>query len=156
MSFISKLFSGKTKERKVFCKVSNEPMEKGYGYLLTTADIVRSKKYWDAKMTEGETMSYTINHFTKGDKMATQIRKMIFEKFSMVDSPWIVSDSYIDWFDVDKNQAKENARTWWSTEGTFTPEMNGNAIQVLPDTELLEIRKYAIMEAGSKFVPTQH
>ncbi|MDH5599361.1 MAG: hypothetical protein OEY34_09560, partial [Cyclobacteriaceae bacterium] len=82
MSFISKLFSGKAKEKKVFCKVSNEPLEKGYGYLLTTADIVRSKKYWDAKMTEGETMSYTINHFTKGDKMATQIRKMIFEKFS--------------------------------------------------------------------------
>ncbi|MDH5382791.1 MAG: hypothetical protein OEW75_18190, partial [Cyclobacteriaceae bacterium] len=83
MSVLSKIF-GKKKEFKAFCDVSKEPVENGFGYLLTTSQVVESKRYWDNIMTDPEMMSYTINHFTKKDPTATQIRNMVFEKYSTI------------------------------------------------------------------------
>ncbi|MEM8569018.1 MAG: hypothetical protein AAGF85_21340, partial [Bacteroidota bacterium] len=95
MSFINNLFGKKKKQFKASCDISKEPVEKGYGYLLTTSQVVSSKKFWDNIMTEPETMSYTVSHFKGNDEMATKMRFMIFEKYSTVEKAWIVSDSYI-------------------------------------------------------------
>ena len=38
MSFINNLFGKKKKQFKASCDISKEPVEKGYGYLLTTAE----------------------------------------------------------------------------------------------------------------------
>ena len=152
MSVLSKLFGKKKKEFKAQCHVSKEPVEKGFGYLLTTAEVVKSKKYWDNIMTDPEMMSYTINHFTKSDNMATQIRKMAFEKYAEKNEPWIVSDSYIGWFDVDQNKAKEEAKKWWESEGQFEPLNSGKAEDVLSENEFGMAREYAIMEAGKSAV----
>ena len=152
MAVFDKLFGKKKKEFKAFCSVSKEPLEKGYGYLLTTSQVVASQRYWDSIMTEPETMSYTINHFTKQDNTATQIRSMIFEKYSEVNKPWMVSDSYINWFNVDKDAAKTQAQQWWESEGNFIPNESGSASSVLPENEFQQIRHYAIMEAGRELV----
>ncbi len=50
------LFGKKKKELKASCKITKEPIEKGYGYMLTTAQVITSKKYWDMIMTEPETL----------------------------------------------------------------------------------------------------
>jgi hypothetical protein len=63
MTFIEKLLGKeKKKELKARCPITKEAIEKGYGYLITTADVVSSRKYWDMIMTEPETLSYTISH----------------------------------------------------------------------------------------------
>ncbi len=152
MSVLNKLFGKKKNSFKAFCSVSKEPLEKGYGFLLTTSEVISSYKYWDNIMTEPETMSYTINHFTKGDNTSTRIRSMIFEKYAEVNEPWMVSDSYIKWFDVDHEKARELAQKWWENEGSFVPDNNGAASTVLSPDQFQEIRTYAIMEAGRERV----
>ena len=152
MAVFNNLFGKKKKEFKAFCAVSKEPLEKGYGYLLTTPQVIASKKYWDNIMTEPETMSYTINHFTKQDNTATQIRSMIFEKYSGVDKPWMVSDTCINWFDVNREDAKSHAQKWWESEGAFSPDKNGS----MSDDQFNQIKQYAIMEAGREMVEVNH
>src|SRR6478609_1190589 len=126
MALLDSLFGKKKKQFRASCGITKEPLEKGYGYLLTTSQIVASKKYWDLIMTEPETLSYTVSHF-KNQTSGTQMRSMIFEKYASIDRPWIVSDSVIGYFDVDKNAAKENAKKWWELEGNFKPGNTGTA-----------------------------
>jgi len=141
------LFGKKKKEFKAACQITKEPLEKGFGYLLTTSQIVTSKKYWDMVMTEPETMSYTISHFNN-QSIGTQMRNMIFEKYATVAKPWIVSDSIINYFEVDKASAKDNAKKWWESEGNFIPNQSGPAVETLESESYKSVRDYAVLEAG--------
>jgi len=151
MALLDTLFGKKKKEFKANCNITKEPLEKGYGYLLTTAQIVTSKKYWDMIMTEPETLSYTVSHF-KNQSSGTQMRTMIFEKYATVGKPWIVSDSIIGYFDVDKNTAKEYARQWWAAEGNFIPDNVGPASDKLDEQTFKTWKDYAVLEAGREKV----
>ena len=114
----------------MLCPITKEPIEEGFGFMLTTAQIVASKKYWDMVMTEPETMSYTVSHF-KNQSSGTQMRNMIFEKYSSIEKPWMISDSCINLFDVDKQSARENAKKWWANEGNYHPDNSGPAAAAL-------------------------
>ena len=151
MAILDSLFGKKKKEFRASCRITKEPLEKGYGYLLTTSQIVSSKKYWDLVMTEPETLSYTVSHF-KNQTTGTQMRSMIFEKYASVDRPWIISDSVINYFEVDKNTAKENARKWWELEGNFVPNNTGSAGTTLDPMTFQTWKNYAILEAGRERV----
>jgi hypothetical protein len=149
MALLEAIFGKKKKSFKASCNITKEPIENGFGYLLTTAQIVTSKKYWDMVMTEPETMSYTISHFNN-QSAGTQMRAMIFEKYASVNKPWIISDSIINYFEVNKEEAKANAKKWWETEGSFAPTNAGPADQILNSVEYSSSKEYAILEAGSK------
>lgn len=148
MALLDTLFGKKKKEFRATCPITKEPLEKGFGYLLTTAQVVASKKYWDLIMTEPETMSYTVSHF-RNQPSGTQMRSMIFEKYASVTKPWIVSDSVIGYFNVDKQAARENARKWWDTEGHFAPD---DASPALDATAFQTWKNYAVLEAGREKV----
>jgi len=149
MTFINKLFGKeKKKELKARCPITKEQIEKGYGYLLTTAQIISSKKYWDMIMTEPETLSYTISHF-KNDENGTRIRTLIFEKYSAIEKPWMISDSCINLFEsIDKSAARENAKLWWENQGVFAPENSGTALDALDPETYKNWKDYAVLEAG--------
>lgn len=147
MAILDTIFGKKKKEFRATCPITKEPLEKGFGYLLTTSQIVASKKYWDLIMTEPETLSYTVSHF-KNQTTGTQMRSMIFEKYASVPKPWIVSDSVIGYFDVDKGMAKENAKKWWELEGNYAPSNTGPAGNTLDPASFQTWKNYAILEAG--------
>ena len=147
MALLNTLFGKKKKEFRASCPITKEPLEKGFGYLLTTAQVVVSKKYWDLVMTEPETMSYTVSHF-RNQSSGTQMRSMIFDKYASVAKPWIVSDSVINYFDVDRNTARENARKWWDLEGNFEPNNVGPADHMLDQATYQNWKNYAVLEAG--------
>ncbi len=147
MALLGTLFGKKKKEFKASCLITKEPLEKGYGYLLTTSQVIASKRYWDLVMTEPETLSYTVSHF-KNQNSGTQMRSMIFEKYASIDRPWIISDSVINYFDVDKNTAKENAKKWWEQEGNYKPNDTGPAGNTLDQHTFQTWKNYAILEAG--------
>ncbi len=147
MALMDALFGKKKKEFKAACQITKEPIEKGCGYLLTTSQIITSKKYWDMVMTEPETMSYTISHFNN-QSTGTQMRSMIFEKYATVGKPWIISDSIINYFEVDKTSAKDNAKKWWDSDGNFTPVQTGPANKNLESDSYKSARDYAVLEAG--------
>jgi hypothetical protein len=147
MALLDSLFGKKKKELKASCNITKEPIERGFGYMLTTAQIVTSKKYWDMIMTEPETLSYTVSHF-KNQSSGTQMRSMIFEKYATVAKAWLLSDSIINYFDVDKNTAKENAKKWWENEGNFSLEGIGPASDKLDADTYKKWKDYAILEAG--------
>ena len=99
-------------------------------------------------MTEPETMSYTVSHF-KNQESGTHMRNLIFEKYSSIDKAWMVSDSCINLFeDVDKSDARANAKKWWETEGQFTPTEAGSAIEILDPSSYQSVKDYAVLEAG--------
>ncbi len=141
------IFGKKKKEFKASCTITREPLESGFGYLLTTAQIISSKKYWDLVMTEPETLSYTISHFNN-QPSGTQMRNMIFEKYASISKPWMISDSVINYFEVDKNEARSQAKKWWESEGSFMPETAGPASQRLDQTTFSTLKDYAVLEAG--------
>jgi hypothetical protein len=148
MTFIDKIL-GKNKKPalKARCPITKESIETGYGYLLTTAQIVSSKKYWDMVMTEPETMSYTVSHF-KNQESGTQMRNLIFEKYSSINKAWMISDSCINLFEVDKAKAREEAKKWWESEGNFTPQQAGPAVEKLDASSFQSFKDYAVLEAG--------
>jgi hypothetical protein len=148
MTFIDKIL-GKNKKPalKARCPITKESIETGYGYLLTTAQIVSSKKYWDMVMTEPETMSYTVSHF-KNQESGTQMRNLIFEKYSSINKAWMISDSCINLFEVDKAKAREEAKKWWESEGNFTPQQAGPAMEKLDASSFQSFKDYAVLEAG--------
>jgi hypothetical protein len=45
MTLIDKLLGKKKSMLKARCPITREPIETGYGYLLTTAQVITSKKY---------------------------------------------------------------------------------------------------------------
>src|SRR6478752_1764911 len=148
MAFFDKLLGKKKPELKARCPITREPIESGFGYLLTTSQIVSSRKYWDMIMTEPETMSYTVSHF-KNVSSGTQMRNMIFEKYSNIEKPWMISDSCINLFEnIDKGEAKENAKKWWASQGNFTPENSGPAMAALEPQAFKTWKDYAVLEAG--------
>jgi hypothetical protein len=149
MTFIEKLLGKeKKKELKARCPITKEAIEKGYGYLITTADVVSSRKYWDMIMTEPETLSYTISHF-KNEESGTRIRSLIFEKYSTVEKPWMISDSCINLFEhIDKGQAREHAKQWWENQGQFSPANAGTALDSLDPETYKNWKDYAVLEAG--------
>ncbi len=147
MALFDTLFGKKKKEFKASCQITKEPIEKGFGYLLTTSQVVTSKRYWDMIMTEPETMSYTISHFNN-QPSGTQMRNMIFEKYASISKPWIISDSIISYFEIDKASAKDNAKKWWESEGNFIPTQTGPASENLESTLFQTVKDYAILEAG--------
>lgn len=148
MQLFSKLLGKKKTTLKPKCPITREPIEEGFGLLLTTAQVITSSKYWDLIMTEPETMSYTVSHF-RNQPSGTQMRTMIFEKYSTIEKPWMVSDSCLSLFDgIDKQTARENARQWWANDGNFSPANTGKAVDVLPQDTFEALRNYAILEAG--------
>jgi hypothetical protein len=148
MALISSLFGKKKKALKAQCPITKEMIETGFGYMLTTAQVVASKKYWDMVMTEPETLSYTVSHF-RNQASGTHMRTMIFEKYSGVNKPWIISDSCINLFEaVDKAAAKQNAKKWWENEGDYIPEQSGPALESLDHQTYQTWKDYAVLEAG--------
>lgn len=153
MTFFNKIL-GKSpkKELKARCPITKEQIEKGYGYLLTTSQVITSKRYWDMVMTEPETLSYTISHFNNQPN-GTQMRSLIFEKYSSIDKPWMISDSCINLFEVNKQEARERAKQWWNTEGHFTPKEAGSALDQLDPGTYQSLKDYAVLEAGRSRIP---
>jgi len=147
MKWITRLTQSRTPAVKARCPITGEPIEQRFGYLLTTAQVVASEKFWDMIMTEPDTLPYTLAHFSN-DTGGTHMRSLIFEKYSQRPGPWMISDTCIGWFTVDKAQARNLAQQWWAAAGHFIPEHSGPATETLSPEALSQIKAYAILEAG--------
>ncbi|MFT6865475.1 MAG: hypothetical protein ACJA08_000293 [Cyclobacteriaceae bacterium] len=147
-----KFLSKKKNQFKAQCSLSRQPLDRESSYLVTTAQIISSKKFWDNIMTEPDTMSYTEAYFKNGDSTAANIRGMIFNKYSAVDKAWVISDAQLHLFEIDQQQAKTLADQWWDSEGSFSPEESKTSLKELGDQQLAAIRTYAVTEAGRAFV----
>lgn len=148
MAFLEKLLGKKKPELKAKCPITKEQIESGFGYLLTTAQVVASRKYWDMIMTEPETLSYSVSHF-KNQQSGTQMRNLIFEKYSTIEKPWMISDSCINLFEnIDRSSARESAKKWWASQGSFTPDNSGPAVSSLEPQTFKNLKDYAVLEAG--------
>jgi hypothetical protein len=148
MAFLEKLLGKKKPDLKARCPITKEQIESGFGYLLTTAQVIASKKYWDMVMTEPETMSYSVSHF-RNQESGTKMRSLIFEKYSSIEKPWMISDSCINLFEnIDRSSAKALAKKWWETAGSFIPDNSGPALQALEPNQFQTLKDYAVLEAG--------
>lgn len=141
-------FGKKKKKPARSCDLEGSLLEFGEGYLLTSSQIIKSKRFWDNKMVEPETLAYSKAHFERNDEMGTKMRTMIFQKYSSKEQPWLVGDGQVNQFEIDKNKAREYAQQWWESEFKFMPPEVGSADKNLSEAEYQEWREYAIMKAG--------
>ena len=147
------LFGKKAKKKfKASCDLSGNILERESAYVLSTAQIISSKKFWDNKMTEPETMTYTEAHFKSGDQTAANIRNMIFKKYSAEDKVWVISDAHLHLFDVDETSAKEMANQWWDSQGQEVPHDVATSLSALDAGEFENYKNYAVNEAGRRMV----
>ena len=72
MGLFSFLGDSKKKKLKKKCEITGTILEYGEGSLLTTSQVIQSRKFWDSIMTEPEAMAYTINHFKNHDSNASK------------------------------------------------------------------------------------
>lgn len=98
-------------------------------------------------MTEPEMLSYSKQHFSN-NQSGTQMRSLVFDKYATIARPWMVSDSVIAFFDVDRQVARDGAKKWWESEGNFTPDNAGTAAEKLDNKAYTDWKNYAILEAG--------
>ena len=136
------------KKRTATCALTNTPLQEGEGRLVTTAEVIVSKKFWESIMTEPEAMAYTINYFKKNDASASMMRKAIFSKYADRSEPWIVSEDCLQTYGIVTSLNGTEVMDWWSSEGTFRPEKSGKAIDVLSQEAFEKARHYALTEAG--------
>jgi len=84
------------------------------------------------------------------------MRNLIFEKYSSVEKPWMISDSCINLFEhIDRDSARKHAQRWWETNGEFEPENTGSALEALSPEIYQEIKDYAVLEAGRERIAMQ-
>ena len=152
MGLFSFLGDSKKKKLKKKCEITGTLLEYGEGSLLTTSQVIQSRKFWDSIMTEPEAMAYTINHFKNHDSNATMMRSVIFEKYAEKNDPWIVSEDCLNTFGIEADHSKEYAQKWWESEFSFRPPQCGEAKTTLESAMYNEIRNYAIQAAGESRV----
>lgn len=143
-------FGKKKKKPARSCDLEGSLLEFGEGYLLTSSQIIQSKRFWDNKMIEPETLAYSKAHFQKSDDMGTKMRTMIFQKYSSQEKPWLLGDGQVNQFEIDKQEAKEYARQWWESDFSFTPPSAGSAQKNMSAEEFEKWKDYAIMKAGEE------
>ena len=136
------------KKRTAICALTNTPLQEGEGRLVTTAEVIVSKKFWESIMTEPEAMAYTINYFKKNDANAIMMRNAIFSKYADRAEPWIVSEDCLQTYGIVTSLNGAEVKDWWSSEGQYRPEKSGKAIEVLSQEEFEQAKQYAITEAG--------
>ena len=132
------------------CDLEGSLLEFGEGYLLTSAQIIKSKRFWDNKMIEPETLAYSKAHFNKNDETGTKMRTMIFQKYSTQEKPWLVGDGQINQFEIDKDEARKLAQEWWESGFTFIPPNAGQASENMNEAEFEAYKEYAVMKAGEE------
>ena len=143
-------FGKKKKKPAKSCDLEGSLLEFGEGYLLTSAQIIKSKRFWDNKMIEPETLAYSKAHFQRKDDMGTKMRTMIFQKYSSKEQSWLVGDGQVNQFEVDKEEARDFAKQWWESDFTFTHPNAGSAQQTMEASDFEEWKEYAIMKAGEE------
>ncbi|MFY0601361.1 MAG: hypothetical protein JXR03_16930 [Cyclobacteriaceae bacterium] len=143
-----KFLTKKKNQFKAHCSLSKQPLDRESSYLVTTAQVISSRKFWDNVMTEPDTLSYTEAYFKNGDTTAKNIRGMIFKKYSQEEKAWVISDAQIHLFDIDQEMAKSLADQWWDSQGAFVPESTKVSLEELGTDSFEEIKSYAITEAG--------
>ena len=152
MGLINTIFKKKPKKKVAQCSVCKSHMEQNEGFALTTSQVVVSRKYWDHKMVEPETMSYTTQHFKNKDENATNMRRIIFEKTAEKDMTWLTCETCIKHFDVNQDVTKELANQWWDSDNGYKIPNTGKATDHLSNDEYDTIRSYATMEAGASLI----
>ena len=80
--------------------------------------------------------------------MGAKMRTMIFQKYSSQEKPWLIGDGQVNQFEINKEEAQDNAKQWWESEFKFTPPSAGSASDNLEANDFEEYKDYAIMRAG--------
>jgi hypothetical protein len=148
---ILNLFKSK-KKRTALCALTNTPLQEGEGALVTTAEVIVSKKFWESIMTEPEAMAYTINYFKNNDANAIMMRQAIFSKYADRSEPWIVSEDCLQTYGIESSLNGAEVTDWWSSKGEYRPENSGKAIDVLSPEAFEEAKNYALTQAGKSRV----
>ncbi len=130
------------------CALTGTILTEGEGRVVTTSEVIVSKKFWESIMTEPEAMSYTINYFKNNDVNATMMRNAIFSKYADKAEPWIVSEDCLRTYGIETALNGSEVTNWWNSQGTYKPNNSGKAIDVLSAEEFDNAKKYAITEAG--------
>ncbi len=110
----------------VVCDICNRRVERPFGYLLITGQVVRSPEFWKHYYSDHRTelAKVGIRDYEEFRRHAV-IREQVVKMFAGQSNAWMVCDSCINKFDVDIVQARQHAERWWESEKKFVPPGSG-------------------------------
>lgn len=91
------------------CDVCNCPLNASDGYLLTTREIVTNSDYWY--------ICFRVSIEIKGHPYSAvkSMASRILTRTASNDTPWMLCDTCVDMFPIDRNAARKKARKWSRT-----------------------------------------
>lgn len=108
------------------CDICQSAIPKSSGFLLTTRQVVSAHSFWldyyERHSSEFKEMNVNSYHeFTKNASLrGTSVWLMCGQQ-----NPWLICETCIDIFDVNKSKAKEHALSWWRSGKSLSPEDSG-------------------------------
>jgi len=98
------------------------------GYLLTTAEVVGSHRFWQRFYRQrydelGTRLIYTYRDFSRDES----IRELYVDPIAAREKPWLVCGECVRMFSISRNRAQGHAKLWWESDQTFLPPGNGAA-----------------------------
>jgi hypothetical protein len=110
------------------CDICGAALSSPSGYLLVTREVVGEPRYWQHyyRQHEGEFAVLGARSFDafKGNR---RLRTKCAEGLAGQSTPWMVCESCIGMFNVDRQATRRYAEEWWKSGGTFAPPGVGPA-----------------------------
>jgi hypothetical protein len=104
------------------CDVCNQDRPRGTGYLLTTAEVVRSPGYWSDRVWHHLSDLGAAGLVGERERPATFLR--LVRQYTSSGTPWAVCDTCIGLFPVDRAKARGHAERWFQ-RSSFAPPGSG-------------------------------
>ena len=110
------------------CDVCGAGLSAPSGHLLVTREVVREPKYWEHyyRKHEAEFALLGVRSY-EAFKNNPDLREMCAKTLAGQSTPWMVCESCVDMFGVDRQAAHRYAEQWWQSGGTFAPPGVGRA-----------------------------
>lgn len=98
------------------------------GYLLVTREVVGEPTYWQHfyRQHEAEFGLMGVRSY-EGFRSHSGLRALYSKNFAMQSTPWLVCETCIGMFPVDRPAAHRYAEQWWESGGAFAPPGTGAA-----------------------------
>jgi len=107
---------------EVACDICSAKVPKPSGYLLNSSEVINSSRYWQRyyEYHKDEFQFMGISSY-EGFRRNSILWNTTYNTLAGQRTPWLVCDSCIAIFNVDRQRARRHAEQWWESGGSFQP-----------------------------------
>jgi hypothetical protein len=109
------------------CDLCSTIIYKPGGYQLTTTQVVCSPRFWQCYYQHHRGEFAVLGLSSYEAMLASPALSAVIEQITNDATPWLIGEECIDYFEVDRGQARAYACQWWDSGRVFVPPGSGPA-----------------------------